>query len=81
MMMYRGFKITATVKRTADRGVRQLITKIDGHVLDVRTAIRPDPDAAVASARFYIDDSINRPDAYEWTRHLTAGQLARKTSA
>lgn len=76
MINHRGFKITTRVTR--QDGVRKLTTKIDGYVFETRTAIHPNRDAAVESARVYINDSIMRPDAYTWTRDLTADQLARK---
>lgn len=76
MTNHRGFKISTAVRRKD--GVRELTTKIDGHVLEVRTAIHPNRDAAVEMARQYVNESIMRPDAYTWTRDLTALQLYRK---
>lgn len=76
MINHRGFKITQAVRR--QDGVRKLTIRIDGHVLGTWTAIHPNHDAAVESARAYINDSIMRPDAYYWTRDLTADQIARK---
>lgn len=76
-MTHKGFRIT--VRNTVTRVGKGLTVSIDGHVLDVRTD--RNRDAALADAARYVDASINRPDAYTWTRDLTPAQLERKLAA
>lgn len=76
-MMHKGFKVTA--RNTVARHGKGLDVRIDGHVFTVR-ADRNRP-AALADAARYVDASIERPDAYIWTRDLTAAQLAAKLTA
>jgi hypothetical protein len=77
-MMHKGFKVTAKAVRTSHGCGKAFEVKIDGHYYWTPEGFGMTRDKALARAIPYIDAAIERPEAYNWTRELTAAQLAAK---